>query len=270
MMEFTRKFNEQISDLKQVAPKSLDGKNILQPFIDLFQNFLDHLDFKFTEFKAEMLQTSKAKDRKIDDLEKVNAAYKTRITALEDRLEDQCQYTRRESLVFSGDNLPECSDDEDCATLVCNIIQKNEPTIVITPTQLSIAHRLGSKPTNGKDKRSIIARFCRRKERYDVLNAVKKRKPTGIYVAESLTPSKQKMTHALHKAKKQFPTKISGYTTVDGTVYAWIVPPNSSAPGARNSRVKIDNMARLEKLFLDVLDMPVSRFMQKRTTGHDE
>ena len=137
------------------------------------------------------------------------------------------------------------------------------------PAEISIAHRLGSKPTSGTDKRSIIARFCRRKSKYDVLNAARKNKPTDLYVAESLTPTKQKITQALHKAKKMFPAKISGYTTIDGTVYAWIAPPNPSAPGAQNSRVKVNNMDRLEKLFQDILNLPVAHFLHKRTVVPD-
>ena len=264
-------FLDKLADISKLKPNSKDGQNIVSPFLDLFQTFLTHLDEKFDDQKKEMLDITRMKDEKILQLEDTITAQKLHISKLEDKMEDQCQYTRRESLVLSGEALPVCTEGEDCIDHVCRIIpDKLGSSMAISPADISIAHRIGPKPEGRVDRRNIIVRFCRRKTKYEILNKIKKMKPKpeGLYISESLTPTKQKIMRVLRSAKKEFGDKVSGYNTSDGTVYVWLLPPNPDAEGARNSRVTIENLTKLEKFCKDNFDRTISYFLQKSTPAN--
>lgn len=254
------------TQIKDVKPISNDGKNIIAPFLELFSAFLSHLDEKFDEHQQSMATTCRAKDEKIEELEAVVTSQRSIISKLEDKLEDQCQYSRRESLVFSGQNVPAAVENEDCIKIACDLVtSKIDPNIQVTPNEISIAHRLGKKPTNGTDKRSIIVRFCRRKIKYDILNKAKQTKPLDIFVSESLTPTKQQIVRTIRNVKAKHPETISGYSTSDGTIYMWIKPPNPNAPGAKNSRMTINSMEKLDKFCREKFRQPATCFDQPRS-----
>ena len=256
---------DKFSELKDVSPTSNDGKKIVAPFLELFSSFLAALDNKFESFKKEMSSKSQVKDEKIKELESIIVAQRAHISTLETKLEDQCQYTRRESIVLSGKNVPAHRNNEDCIQIACDLIaNKIDPNLQIVPACISIAHRLGNKPTSGEDHRSIIVRFCRRKLKYDILNKAKQSKPQGLFVSESLTPTKQKLVRIIRNAKHAHPDLISGYSTSDGSIYMWVKPPNADAPGARNSRMIIDSLAKLDKFCLENFQVPAAHFDKTR------
>ena len=254
------------AQIKDVKPISNDGKNIIAPFLELFSAFLSHLDEKFEEHKQSMATTCRAKDKKIEELEAVVTSQRNFISKLENKLEDQCQYSRRESLVFSGQNVPAVTENEDCINIACGLVaRKIDPNIQIGPNDISIAHRLGKKPMSGTDRRSIIVRFCRRKLKYDILNKAKQTKPQGIFVSESLTPTKQKIVRTIRNAKIKHPETISGYSTSEGIISMWVKPPNSNATGAKNSRMIIDSMEKLDKFCRETFRQPASCYDQPRS-----
>ena len=237
----------------------------MTPFLKLFGSILSqleaNLDKKFSNFQNEMMAVTKAKDDEIARLETQVKLQKSHIAQLEARCEDQSQYTRRESLVFSGQKIPAHATEEDCCKIICDLISTEiDPNTQLTPSDFSIAHRLGPKPTSGNDRRSIIARFCRRKLKYDVLNKAKRSKPQGLYVSESLTPMKQKIVRIIRNAKRSHPDIISGYSTSDGTIYLWVKPPNPNAAGARNSRMTIDTLEKIDKFCRDNFQVAASHF----------
>ena len=135
---------------------------------------------------------------------------------------------------------------------------------VVMPTDISIAHRLGPKPVNGTDRRNIIARFCRRSLKYKVLNKARQAKPENFYISESLTPTRQTITRVVRKAKTEFPAIVSGYNTVDGSIYVWVKPPNPDAPNARNSRTLINTMEKLEEFCQRNFQLSVAHFLPSR------
>ena len=100
----------EIEDLKKIKPISNDGKNILSPLLSLFESFLSHLDDKFEvfqnqeDFKREMITAVKSKDETISKLESTVTSQKNHIAQLEEKLEEQCQYTRRGKGLFGAAN----------------------------------------------------------------------------------------------------------------------------------------------------------------------
>ena len=265
---FPHELQTQLQTIIETKTKSQDGSNIMMPFIQLFNVFLSNLDAKFDAFEKKMFVALREKDMKIEELEETVVAQRKCIVGFEEKLERQCQYTRRESLVFSGKQLPAHTDNENCLDIVCKIIsEKIDPNLNIQPADISVAHRLGSKSNAGTDGRSIIARFCRRKLKYDVLNRAKQIKPRGLYVSESLTPLKQKMVRMIRSAKEAHPNVISGFSTSDGTIHMWVKPPNPAASGAKNARITVETMARLEKFCQDHFGQPASTFDRPRASS---
>ena len=252
-----------VQNLKSVKTTTKDGSNILMPFLDIFESFLNGIEQRFAEQKNEFLELAKAKDSRIQELNETIAKQKNDINSVEDELDRQCQYTRRETLVFSGDSIPAGENGEDCATEICELVnQKLGEDMQLTPASISIAHRLGKKPVApSPDRRSIIVRFCRRKTKYSILNAARTIKPENLYINESLTPTRQKITHALRRAKVLNPRILAGYRTSDGSITALIKPPNPDAP---ISHVNVDTMAKLEKFCQDNFNRPAAYFLKPR------
>ena len=256
-----------LSEVKNVKPTSNDGKHILAPFLALFESFLSTIEIKFEEFKNEMLTVTQAKDDVINRLQTENYSQKKAIALLESRLDDQDQYTRRESLVFSGESVPVWKQNEDCRAEICQLVNRKlglAENKVISPADISVAHRLGPKPSTLPDRRNIIARFCRRTTKYDLLDASRTKKPAALYMNESLTPTRQTICAAIRKAKKNFPDIISGYRTEDGSIYVWVKPPNPTASGARNSRVLINTLDKLDEFCRKNFDRPAIDFINPK------
>ena len=259
----------ELDKLTSYKPTSNDGKTVMSPFVKLFTEFLSHLDVKFDDFKTELHAVSKAKDDKIFLLEGEIENLKKLFGNQEDKLDDLNQYGRRESLVFSGDSVPAVTENENPVQVVCELISSKLTNIDsrIAPSDFSIVHRLGPKPRDGvPDRRKIIARFCRRALKYRVLKAARDAKPANFFVQENLTPTRQKIFRALGKAKKDHPQSIAGYTSNDGAISVWVKPPNPNAPGAKNSRITINTVAKLEDFCRKEFQCPASRFLPTSRT----
>ena len=78
-----------------------------------------------------------------------------RVVELEDKIEDNELYERRDTVIVSGDGIPAVSDNEDSSKIVTQLI-KDKINLIVNPADISVAHRLGRKPDHGPDKRKII------------------------------------------------------------------------------------------------------------------
>ena len=151
---------------------------------------------------------------------------------------------------------------ENCSAIVSGIL-KDKLNVNISLNDISVSHRLGrASGSQRPDRRSLIVKFCRRDMKTDVLRACKTVKPQGIFANESLTATRRSIHEVLRKAKKDCP-KISGTTTIDGSVYAWIKPPIPGAAGARDTRVMINTMLKLRSFFEDTLERPLENYLTR-------
>ena len=263
---FSESITDQLEALQKVSTSTKDGKQIITPFLGIFQEFLQSLTDKFEAFKSEMLAITRAKDDKIRALQTECKDKESELVNLRNQLDSQDQYVRRESLIFSGDCVPNWKRDENCVDVICKLIpDKLGADLTVTPADISVAHRLGPKPrTSQPDRRSIIARFCRRSLKYSILNKSRKDKPRELYVNESLTPTRLKIVKSLKKAKQDHPSIVSGFQTIDGSIYAWIKPPNPEAEGARCSRTTINTLEALEEFCQKNFRKPASDYLPSR------
>ena len=177
---------------------------------------------------------------------------------MEERFDDEDAYIRRETLIFSGDQITRHHENENCAEIVRKVLQENLH-IEVKREDISVSHRLGRKSTaQGPDKRSITAKFCRRDLKREILIAARVQKPRECYVNESLTPLRQKIAAALRRAKKLPDSNVTGHLTIDGRIFAWA---KSSVEGERNIRYCINTLPALEDFCQKHLGCPSSEIL---------
>ena len=225
---------------------------------DITRRITQEINNKFAQFKEEVIALLDSKDSKIAGLEEeINCLLKKNLAAVDERCDEADAYERRDTVIVSGGELPVPAEGENCSQVFCNTI-KNKVSLIIKPSDISVAHRLGRKPASqSEDRRGIIVKLCRR----DLMKACKSVKPPRLYVNESLTPTRNAILYGLRQAKKKFPDRISGYGSIDGKVFVWIKPANSNAPNMRNSKMFVNNKIRFDALCSDILKYDSSQLV---------
>ena len=250
-----------LDELNKIQPTTKEGKTLIPALVKAFEKFEFKLEAMLSDLKEEFLSVAKSQGMIITALKDKVGILEKKVSALEDKVDDQEAYERREQIILSGSCLPDYKNDESCVAIVCTAI-KSELKIDISSSEISMAHRLGAKPRTQKpDRRNIIVKFCRREMKKEILAACRKVKPKNLYINESLTPTRQSCAFALRKAKKDFPEIISGTSSIDGKVYAWLKPPNGSKSGAKDIRVAINSPQKLKDFFVKSLNTPLCSYM---------
>ena len=191
---------EELKVFSGLSLTSKDGKLIVPAITSFFRNFQQRLDFTIGEIKEGFEKKLAEKDKKIDKLQGEVAAMRTQIEKLENHIDDNEAYERRDAVIISGENIPAAQDGEKCEEVVCSLISQHLK-IKISPSDISTAHRLGAKKNSQQpDTRNLIAKFCRRDVKSDIVSSAKRSKPAGMYFNESLTPQRQTI---FHKTKMQ-------------------------------------------------------------------
>ena len=188
---------------------------------------------QFNELKEEFSQAMTAKNEEIDVLKNHVKTLQKTVGKLEESLDDQDAYERRDTVIISGNNLPEVHTGEIPNNVVQKVIKDNLK-IEITPNEISTAHRLGKKPpTQAPDKRPFIVKLCRRDTKRTIMQAARAQNSSSpIYINESLTPKRRTILYALRQMKKAHPTLVTGCSSTDGKIYAYT--PTGETRNARH------------------------------------
>ena len=255
--------NTDLGALSDLTPTSKDAKALIPALIELFTQFEMKIEQNFKDMKTEFLNTLREKDSKINELRNENHSLKKRVSNLEDRIESNDQYERRDTLILSGEVIPPYSTGENSNAVVRKLFHENL-NLEISDQDISVSHRLGAKsPSQRPDKRNLIVKFCRRNSKIDVLAAARRVKARNFYVAEHLTPMSQTIAYVLRKAKRSHPNKISGSNTIDGKNYVWVKPPNADARGAHDTRMPITSHEKLKDFCEKVLQCPLEDYISE-------
>ena len=257
-----------IFDKLKDAQSSLSRNNqnlipiLMDIFIDFKNRLLKEVTGQFQELvsvlKVECLETSRKKDAKISKLESTCESLHERVLQLENKVDDEDAYIRRETLIFSGDAVIPTTSETTCSEIVIKQI-KDKLKINITPGDISVTHRLGPQSAQqGPERRSITAKFCRRDLKRDILLAARRMKPNALFVNESLTKPRQKISKALRKAKQLHPNIVSGMTTIDGRIFVWTKNPNNEQ---RDIRHLVSTLGRLEDFCREHIGLPSIDFL---------
>ena len=209
-------------------------------------------------------------DRFQEDLavkEKEIISLKDRVKVLEDRMDDICEKDdeteaseRKNFIIFSGPNVPTSLPNESCTTVTHKLLRETYQ-VNIPITNIVSAQRMGKTTPNTADKRNILVKFSSTEIKKDVFQSSKSMRPDGLYVRESLTPTRNSILYVLSRSKKDFPNLISGCNSIDGRVYVWTRPANPNAPGARESRIPVNTFKKLEMFCKEVLKRTISSYI---------
>ena len=195
-----------------------DSHNSLSSQISDQQATIQDLNNQISKQQSELSQQK-------DDISELKATVETLKTSLleqqthtkklESYIESIDTYQRRESLILSGEDLPNESTNEDSTKVAIHLI-KSKLNYTISPEDISVAHRLGQKSDK---KRALIVKFVRRSLKHNVVRKCIELKPK-FGVSESLSPYRRKIysTLRLVKGPKGTPSEIAQLHTNEGTI----------------------------------------------------
>ena len=250
-----------------ISTLSKDGKII----VEVMEKRFNEMKVEMETMKSEFSDLLKKKNEEIIALNQQVDSLKDRVIKLENSIDDEDAYVRRDTVIFSGNCIPESSQGEICSNIIQEIVQ-DKLKIRLKSEDISVAHRLGKKPINqGPDRRGIIVKLCRRETKSELFMAKRNLPRTSsisLYINESLTPKRNTILFALRQMKKAHPNIISGCSSYDGRIYAYTKPsPNASAfRGAnsstpRNVRHLINTHASLIDFCHQFIKKPLDQFL---------
>ena len=224
---------------------------------------IEYLERKFQDMEDKFTSMLQAKNAEIASLQEKVSSLETQVQALQNSLDDNDAYERRDCLVLSGSSLPVFETGEICTNLVRDLVAQ-KLQLNISSSEISVAHRLGQRPQSQMvDKRPIIAKFCRRDMKRDILTASRRNRAEGLYVNENLTPKRRNIFNVLRRMRKSHPGIVKGVTTYDGRVYAFTKPINPAATNPRDQRHLISDQVMLTNFCREFIKSSLDEFLER-------
>ena len=262
------------------ATLTTETRNIFKILIEFINSIVSEREDKVSHLESKIEQERSENDAKLAAIstkfEKSNAEnieLRSQIKKLKDTHDELEAYGRRESLIFSGDKIKPFESGENCVTLAKNII-KNELKLSVDPL-ISTAHRMGRPPaptSNAPDKRSIIVKFVRRDDKFLILKTARNKttRVNGLFVNESLTPTRSKIHHILRQAKKIDQSVVTGTSTLNGRVFAHHKPSSTAPDSAPSLKTEINTMENLQDFCTNFVKQSLESFLeaQERSTNN--
>ena len=217
------------------------------------------MEDKFAKFEEKMFSIINAKNEEIEVLRSEVSSLKKEVSSLKNSMDESDAYERRDTLIFSGNSVPCAQTGENCSNSLVNLI-KDKIKMNIAPNELSVVHRLGPKPANqAEDKRPIMAKFCPRDVKKDVLLTARRARLPNFFVNESLTPARRAIFNTLRSMRRDSPDLLKGISTYDGKIYAYTKPvtPRSN----RDQKHLIANHDDLVSFCREYIKKPIENFL---------
>ena len=202
--------------------------------------------YELRSMKSEIIELKSLlaeRNSTIEKMEEELIMVKNKCKKMENLIDDEDAYVRRESLIFSGPMVTNADANENCSSFIREKI-KDKMKIVLKPEDISVTHRLGPKQVSqGPDKRPITVRFTRRDTKREILFTKRDNTETksALYVSESLTPKRRTIHYALRQIKKKYPEKMTGFNTLEGRVFAYTKTPRSLDKSRKNDQKHVIN-----------------------------
>ena len=241
-----------------------DSSTDYKRFEEILNDKFEILNQELTNMK-QLLNSEKEErlilQNKVSTLESKNIALEQKVARLQSGLDDKDAYTRRETLILNGTDIPVPTPGENCSNIVRDVV-KNKLKIILQPSDISVAHRSGKKPTNQTvDRRGIHVKFCRRDTKRDIMMAKRDNSDPQhtLFINECLTPMRRSILFALRQMKKKFPSVVKGCTTQEGRVYAFT--PSTSTSGSRDRKHLVNSHDALVQFCRDYIQEPLDNFL---------
>ena len=143
---------------------------------------MNEIQSKNNNFEKELDDIKEAAEHDVSILKEEVSSLKTKknlqesshsahVAPLNQKLDANEQYERRDATILSGPAVPVTTDREDCKQIILNLLRDNI-RINVNPKDISTAHRIGRKPT-GINRRNIIFKLCRLDLVHDIIAACK-------------------------------------------------------------------------------------------------
>lgn len=259
------------------ATLTTDVKNIFRIMIDCMKTLVGERDAKVTDLEKKLREEREEHEAKISSMESNiqsvrsdNESLRSQLSKMSKAHDDLEAYGRRESLIFSGNKIKEFEPNENCVDLAKNLIN-DVLKIQINPL-ISTAHRMGKPPSpdsNAPDKRPIIVKFCQRDDKFLVLKRAsnKTTRVNGLYVNESLTPIRSKISYVLRQAKKMSASPITGISTLNGRVFAHHKPSLTAPDTAPSIKTEMNTMEKLKDFCDNFIKHPLENFLDAQRSN---
>ena len=180
------KVNDEVEKLKR---KSIESDNLIES-----------LKKEVTEIK----ETLNIQQLDVDAVNDEIGSLNDRFTKIEEEIENQQRYSRRENIIFHG--LPENSSsaEGDEKQNMVRLLNKHVSGKSWSGDDFTRVHRLG-RGQRGGHPRPVIARFTRHDDKFLVFGARENLKTEGISVSSDLTPKQRSEIKKLRdEGKKAF------------------------------------------------------------------
>ena len=217
---------------------------------------------QFNELREEFKTMFEAKSAEVSKLKSEVDTLKKKVSKLEEKAEDSEAYERRDTVVLSGQVLPTATRDENCIHLASQLI-KDQLNMNLSPHEISVAHRIGRKPTGAsEDRRSIIMKLCRRDTKHELLSNQRRVKPNGFFINENLTPMRNTILFALRKMRRFPDSRVKGCSSHEGKVYVWVKTSPNAGPSVRDTKIPVNSRGKLEEISENFTGKPLSHFVE--------
>ena len=265
---------------------SLSPKNkemvptLIKLFSDLHANMLTAFESKMDDvasrIEGKFSDLIQEKDAKIEQLETTNANLLELVSTLDDKIDAQNAYSRKDTVIISG-ALPQPVQNEASHIVVRDLLAQKFPSITIDEKDISVAHRLQPKRARADGTvppPNIVVKLVRRNLKIQLIKASRdqnKQAPSKIFINESLTPQRNAILQTLIKLKKEHKV-VKGVTSMQGDVFAYLEHPavagGSAAGGShRDTRHCINTQAQLKKFCRDHLKKSLDELLESNPTA---
>ena len=251
--------NSQSTPILSLDDLSLDSRYIAE----LVNSKFDEMNEEISNLKELLTTEKKARSELLDKV----TALEQKVAKLESSLDDEDAYVRRETLIFNGTDIPPPTAGEICSNIIRDVVKK-KLKIVLQPSDISVAHCSGKKPTNqAQDRRGIHVKFCRRDTKREIMMAKKDNSDPQhtLFANECLTPKRRTILYALRQMKKKFPALVKGCTTQDGRVYAFTPSASSSNSASatfhRDRKHLVNSHDSLVTFCREFVKLPLENFL---------
>ena len=110
---------------------------------------------------------------------------KKQIEELKEEKDHLENYSRRNTLVISGSEVPKSAINEDSYKVVVSLVNA-KTGVGIERSDIDVCHRLPTKKQeDDQNKKPIIVKFVRREIKHKILQAARVKKPANAYFNES-------------------------------------------------------------------------------------
>ena len=216
---------------------------------------------EMSKMKEELMDLISAKNVEIDSLKTDVVQLREQVKKLESYIDEEDSYIRKDTLIFSGTSVPEVATGENCITVVTNLL-KNKLNLELNSSEINTAHRLGKRTESQMpDKRSLIVKLCRRDTKSQIISASRAARVSGLYVNESLTPTRRSILYGLRQIRRAHPNLVVGCSSFDGKVFVYTKPAPNAPPNSRNLRQMMNTREKLEMFCRDFIKKPLEDFI---------